>query len=311
MKKLCFAALAALAFVGCNEKNVEPAEVLDGEKIQLTVKIPGNVTRVTGTPSDAQINDLQIFVFDRNGIYETSSQGSGSALSLTCTSGEKKIVALVNAPLVTGVGNIAELRSKTSDLKDCAAGNIVMAGEITQQLTASSTVTMQVERLAARIGVSRITADFALEQHKQLPFEVKAIYLINVAGNKAYLGEGDPTVWYNESGYVPETSPLFLHDYVTAGQIADGGTYDTSHYFYCYPNATATKTRLVVEAKAGEYTYYYPVTLDAVEANTSYDYNLTITRLGSDSPDVPVEEGAVTFTVTVKDWVEQNVSETI
>jgi hypothetical protein len=98
---------------------------------------------------------------------------------------------------------------------------------------------------------------------------------------------------------------------VASGVIAAGSSYTNEHYFYCYPNLTDTKTRLVVEAVVGGYTYYYPVTLDAVDANTSYDYNLTITRLGSDSPDVPVEEGTVTFTVTVKDWVQQNVNETI
>ena len=103
----------------------------------------------------------------------------------------------------------------------------------------------------------------------------------------------------------------FLYDAVTDGQVADGESYRTEHFFYCYPNETATKTRLVIEAEIGGYTYYYPLTLDEVAANTAYTYNLTITRLGSDSPNVPVADGAVNFTVTVKDWVVQNVQETI
>ena len=48
-----------------------------------------------------------------------------------------------------------------------------------------------------------------------------------------------------------------------------------------------------------------------MDPNTAYTYNLTITRLGSDSPDMPVEEGTIKFTVTVKDWVEQDINETI
>ena len=293
LKKLFFAALAALALVGCNEKNVEVSEMKPGEKIQLTVNLPDGVTKVTGAPADAQVNDLQIFVFDKNGVYETSSHGTGATLTLTCTSGEKQIVALANAPLETGIGNIAELGAAVSDLADCAAGNIVMSGMIVRELTASSTVTMQVERLAAKVGVSQISTAFELDQHKQMTFDIKAIYLINVAGEKAYLDQNEPSKWYN------------------LGKHEAGNTYTKEHYFYCYPNLTDTKTRLVVEAMVGGYTYYYPVTLDAVDPNTSYDYNLTITRLGSDSPDVPVEEGTVTFTVTVKDWVQQNVNETI
>ena len=67
----------------------------------------------------------------------------------------------------------------------------------------------------------------------------------------------------------------------------------------------------MVEAKIGKYIYYNPLTLVSVAANTSYDYKLTITRLGSDSPDVPVTEGTVQFSVTVKDWEEKTVDETI
>lgn len=311
VKKLFMAVIAAAAVVGCNEKDVELSDVQTGERVQLTVTLPELATKVTGTPADAQVNDIQIFVFDRNGIYEASSHAEASTLSLTCTTGEKLIVALVNAPLETGVNNIAELRSRTTDLKDCAADNIVMTGETVKTLSASTTITMQVERLAAKVSVAQVNTNFELDAHKNLPFEVKGIYLINAAGEKAYLEDNTPSTWYNDSMYTPTNSLAFLHDAVTDGQIANGGSYDTEHFFYCYPNQTATKTRLVVEAEIGGYTYYYPLTLDTVTANTAYTYVLTITRLGSDSPNVPVADGAVNFTVTVKDWVVQNVQETI
>lgn len=311
VKKMLVAAFAALALVGCNEKDVEIIDVRGGEKIQLTVTLPGVATKVTGTPADAQVNDVQIFVFDKNGIYEASTQSNSSTLSLTCTTGEKQVVALVNAPLEENVKNIAELRSRTADLDDCSTDNIVMSGETTATLTASTTISMQVERLAAKVAVADISTDFELDAHKELPFEIKSIYLVNVAGDRAYLSDNTPSSWYNKSQYIEDASLEFLHDAVTDGQIVNGENYGTEHFFYCYPNSTSTKTRLVVEAEIGGYTYYYPVTLDTVSPNTSYSYNLTITRLGSDSPDVPVAEGSVIFTVTVKDWVQQNVQETI
>jgi hypothetical protein len=310
-KKMIFAVFAAVAVIGCNEKDVEMQDMQSGEKIQLTVNLPQAATKVTGTPADDKVNDVQIFVFDKNGLYETSSRATASTLSLTCTTGEKKIVALVNAPIESSITNIAELRARTSDLSDCSAGHIVMSGELTEVLTSSTTVTMQVERLAARVAVSQITTDFELEAHQNLSFEIKSIYLINVAGERAYLSDNTPATWYNKGQYVAATSLEFLHDVVGAGRISNGESYDTEHYFYCYPNATATKTRLVVEAEVGGYTYYYPITLNAVEDNTAYTYNLTITKLGSNSPDVPVADGTVNFTVTVKDWTVQNVPETI
>lgn len=311
IKKLFFAAFAALAFVGCNEDRVEPFIDQTGEKVQLTVTIPSNETKVTGYPSDTQINSIQVFVFDKNGIYETSDKGYGSALSLTCTTGEKKIVALINAPAETSVANIDELRARIVDLNECEAGSIVMSGEVTKTLSVSSIVAMQVQRLAAKVAVSDVNLDFALDAHKNLPFRIKAIYLINVAGTRAYMADNVPTTWYNKGGYIQETSLDFLYDEVASGQVANEDSYTTEHYFYCYPNTTATKTRLVVEAEIGGNTYYYPVTLDQVSPNTAYTYSLTITRLGSDSPDSPVVDGMVNFSVTVKDWVEQDLSETI
>ena len=310
-KKMIFAAMAAVAVIGCNEKDVEMPDVQNGEKIQLTVNLPQAATKVTGAPTDDKVNNVQIFVFDKNGLYEASTHSTSSSLSLTCTTGEKQIVALVNAPLENGVTNIADLRSRTSDLNDCSAGNIVMSGEITEELTASTTVIMPVERLAARVAVSQVNTDFELEAHQSLSFEIRSIYLVNVAGEKAYLEDNTPATWYNKTKYAAGTSLAFLYDVVANGRIENGDSYDTEHYFYCYPNSTATKTRLVIEAEVGGYTYYYPVTLNAVDANTAYTYNLTITRLGSDSPDIPVADGTVNFTVTVADWVEQNVQETI
>ena len=306
-----FAVLAAVAVIGCNKNDVEMPDLQSGEKIQLTVNLPQRATKVTGEPVDHEVNDVQIFVFDKNGLFETSSRATASTLSLTCTTGEKKIVALVNAPIESSITNIAELRARTSDLSDCSADHIVMSGELTEVLTSSTTVTMQVERLAARVAVSQITTDFELEAHQNLSFEIRSIYLVNVAGERAYLSDNTPTTWYNKGQYVAATSLEFLRDVVGSGRISNGESYDTEHYFYCYPNATATKTRLVVEAEVGGYTYYYPITLNAVEANTAYTYNLTITKLGSNSPDVPVADGTVNFTVTVKDWTVQNVPETI
>lgn len=312
-KKLYFAAfVAALAIIGCSEKNVGPAAGVEGgEKVKLTVNLPDLASKAVGEPSDAAVNDVQIFVFDKYGVYETSGTASGASVSLTCTTGEKHLVALVNAPQEPVAGTITELRQRRSDLKDCSVGSLVMSGETSVVLKASGSVNMSVTRLASRVKLLDVKPDFQLPQHQQLSFEVTAVYMINVAGDRAYLAEGDPTKWYNEAVYDASTSPSFLYDAVSDGAVQPGATYSADHYFYCYPNATATDTRLVVEAKVGGNTYYYPVTLDMLEQNHSYSCTLTVTRLGSDDPDVPVEDGAMNFTVEVDEWVETSVSETI
>ena len=64
-------------------------------------------------------------------------------------------------------------------------------------------------------------------------------------------------------------------------------------------------TRLVVEAELDGKLYYYPVTFkDGIASNMTYDVKIKITRLGSSSPDLPVDSVSAGFTVEVQPWGE-------
>jgi len=78
-------------------------------------------------------------------------------------------------------------------------------------------------------------------------------------------------------------------------------SYDPA-YFYCYPNETEKKTRLVIETLIDGMVYYYPITLDKVEANNRYFYDVVLTRLGSMSPDQPVEDVLTSFVIATTNW---------
>lgn len=314
-----FASVAGLA--GCSERAAETAERQE-EEVMLTVTVPCMLTKTSGAPSgEDAVNDLQILVFDSKGKLETYKHGKGNSLSMTCTSGEKRIAAFVNSGSLTSVGSTVDLASAVTDLEDNASGGLVMSGETSVVLTASSNVSINVKRVAARVGISKIENAMELEQHRNMSFEIKAVYMINVAGRKAFFSYSEPDLWYNKEAY-ESGSPAFLYDSVGARKVVAGSAYTGSHYFYCYPNHTGTdvsggawcarKTRLVVEVALDGTTYYYPVTLDDVESNTVYSYELKITRPGSQSPDEPVEGTAAGITVRVENWVElPSVLETI
>jgi hypothetical protein len=64
---------------------------------------------------------------------------------------------------------------------------------------------------------------------------------------------------------------------------------------------------LVVETKLGDRVYYYPIDIvgtgNILDVNTHYTVTrLTITGPGVDHPDDLLDNGTVSFTVTVKDW---------
>lgn len=311
--KSFFAALAAVALASCNQMQVETPET-DG-LVELNVNVPEVKTRLTGTPaSEDAVSNLQIFVFDEaSGTLEAYGSQNASSVKLRCLPGVKDIVALVNAPSLSGIATMSELLSKTSSLSDNAKGKLVMSG-ILEGKTLSATsnsATVDVSRIAAKVTLLSVTNAMDLVTNQKKEFKVTGVYLINVAGDRTYLAESTPSKWYHKMRYESSNTLSFLYD-APASVIAHGNSYSTQHHFYCYPNHTETdanngmwsarKTRLVVEATLGGTTCYYPVTLDDVAQNTAYTVALTVTRPGSSSPDEPISTSDATFTVKVKDW---------
>lgn len=312
-KKLIIAAFAAAAFVACDDV-LKESETAGEASVQLEVSLPDEaMTRISGSSSEDAVTGLQVFIFDETGSLEAYGTAGAATLSLDCFPGKKKVVALVNAPGLSGISSYTDLTGTRSLLSDNAAGSLVMEGEKEVTLTSSTSVTVPVSRIASRISISSITNAFALEYHKNMTFSLVSVYMINVAGNRNYLTDSTPTTWYNKMKNTSDL-PAILYESLGNTTLKSASTYSEAHYFYCYPNHTTADyndgtwqprhTRLVVEAKLGTETYYYPVTLPEVDQNTAYDITLKITRPGSDSPDKPVETDAVEVTVQVVDWID-------
>lgn len=313
-----FAVVAVVA--GC-EKNVE--QVQEPEKsVCLEVRIPFSSTKVEGTDEENAVGSLQVFVFDSEGYIEAYGQGTSSTLSLSCIAGSKDIVALVNAQPLSDVKSLDDLMERKSYLTDNQTGSFVMEGHLPYTLTASSAVEIPVVRIAARVVVSEVAVDFELEQHKNMDFVLKDIYLLNVAGDRTYLNVSVPEKWHNKMKKDPE-APTLAAASLTETLVTESSPYDETHYLYCYPNSVTEDTsggewsprftRLVVEAELGGRMYYYPVSFDkGLKSNTSYDVKLTITKPGSSSPDDPVDNVAASFNVEVQPWADGTaVNETI
>ena len=313
--KSFFAAFAAVALASCSQVQVETPET-DG-LVELNVNVPEVKTRLTGTPSSEDaVSNLQIFVFDdATGALEAYGNQNASSIKLRCLPGVKDIVALVNAPSLSGIATMSELLTKTSSLSENAKGKLVMSGILEDKTLSatSNTATVDVSRIAAKVTLLSVTNSMDLVANQKKEFKVTGVYLINVAGDRKYLADSTPSKWYHKMEYESSNTLSFLYD-APATAVAYGSSYSTQHHFYCYPNLTYTdanngtwsarKTRLVVEATLGGETCYYPVTLDEVSQNTAYTVTLTVTRPGSSSPDEPISTSDATFTVKVKDWID-------
>lgn len=319
MKKISIiVALAAAAICSCTKQDAQSASGSASDltgKVNLCISVPTQ-TKVTDISSEDAVNSLQVFVFNSAGTsLEAYSSGSASSLSVSVSTGTKKIAAVVNAGAVPGITTLAQLRAVTTSLDDNSAGSFLMYGETEPvSVLSDASVTVSVARLVARVGIASVTNAMTLEQYRSTPIRIARIYLVNVVGNSNFASDAVASSWLNPRSESGSVSGL-LCETLPSVTVAYEASHGTGHYFYCYPNAVTTDssspdwcprmTRLVVEAVIDGNTWYYPVTIPEIRPNYSYTIsNLTITRPGAASPDEPVTTGSAAFSVEVVPWTD-------
>ena len=116
------------------------------------------------------------------------------------------------------------------------------------------------------------------------------------------------------------TANVMTTETISSGIIYPGTGTDhkvtLNRNFYTYPNPAIhssadnvadNTTKVVVETtlhiNGADKKYYYPVSIPYTQPNYYYKIeSLTIKRLGSDNPSLPVTKAVCDFTVTVRDW---------
>ena len=304
---------ASVLLLSCEKDLPDTVKLPAGKRIPVEISIPSSGTRVTEIGDEDRVNHLQVFAFRSDGVLDAYSSADDSQLVLECTSGEKEFVAVVNAPEIDGIQNLAQLEAVRSELSDNSTSGFVMSGTASETVSSgNASVEITVSRLVARVSVSSITNSLAMPGYSDTPITLKAIYISNVAADACYLDSGQPTKWYNTGGSKKDCPALLCDDALNAG-ITKSKPYTTPHYFYCYANPAGSDssgdssspqaTRLVIETQIRNVTYYYPVDIPEIAANHTYDVkDVKITRLGSEDPDQMVETGAVSVTIRIKDW---------
>lgn len=299
------------AVCGCRG-NLDVEEAISKPKVKLTVEVPVEETKLTSSMNDGGLSNYQVYVFDDKGSLETYVNLSTSEIVLDCVAGNKTVAVLANAPVVNDVMTMSELSSRTTLLADNGNASFVMTGQQTVTLTEDKKVTVFMDRLVAKVRLSKLQVAFEAPQYQNMSFKVAAVYLINVPADITFFSSGSPGTWYNKMKYVSGDANALIYDDMKNVEVTASSPYSTTHTFYSYPNPTEEDsfsttwtprhTRLVVQAYLGETLYYYPVTLPKLVMNTVYDVNLTITRPGTTSPDDEVDKYAAEFSVAVKAW---------
>lgn len=326
MKKTKFflaAGTIAVLLTSCSKEiAVTPAEPEDYQDVVFNV-YDDEYTKVTNTTTsgvhnDAAVTEVQFLVFNSDKSISAYGKTTDSKCVIRLSRmRDMSCYALVNFQSdLSTVKTETELIAMRSSLENNTADKIQMIGFRTRvDMTSTTSVTIPVKRIAAKVSLEKITLNFASPALAAKEFKVEAIYLINVQSG-VVLDSLDPSNLYiNKGRHVNTNYDHICYDVVNEA-IANGNTMQTEHFFYCYPNTAADNsdsrpfTRVVVQVKIGSVNYYYPVDIhntdnNLLEANKHYKVtNLTITGLGSTDPDKIPDIKDVTYSVSVEEWAQ-------
>lgn len=310
----CAAASVLAVFTGC-QKDVMSDHKSD-EKVTLKVSVQNPDTKVLSGADETGIKSYQVFLFNENGVVEDYVNQASSDITLDCTTGDKTVIVLANAPDLGDVVDMEMLSTKTSLLSDNAPDALVMEGRQNVKILSSdgAYISVAVARKVARVELASLKLAIDMPQYNSLPFKVQSVYLINVPAEMPYFNYLESSLWYNKSGYVQEDYNDLIYDDMEDFEITAETPYTAQNVFYCYPNKIPQdsfeaewcprNTRLVVEATLGDEKYYYPVKLPKLEHNMRYEVNLVITRPGLPTPDSNFKKFDADFNITVSEWIQ-------
>lgn len=312
LKLILTAALYLTAAVSCRKELTSiksQMTVPPGEPCDMTVSVA--VGTKASVLNDTKVSDLQIFVFRGDVIDGYGHAQNAGTLTLSCTSGDRTVYALVNGPDYSTVNSKTQLLAKVMDYSNHSDQVFAMVGSkpvtLPGSYSTSTPVEIQVERLMSRIVVHSITRDFSSAALESAQFRIDSIYVLNSASGVT-LGKTPSQNYLNTGGkYVSGNADKFLLQTYPNKTITDGATDNTEQNLYIFPNNGGQATRLVIVATIGGRAnpYYYPIEIPAtIGCNTSYEFtNIKIKSPGTDSPMDNVSVSAIGFSVQIKDWV--------
>ncbi len=335
------ACVVVLFALSCEKRGVIEIESGEEESL-LMVSIVSNTKSEEPLPEQAdnnKVNMLEIFVFradgDDAGVLDAYKKISGDELvSLTgiqmrTTTGKKVIYAVVNSHNEdwSSVKSLADFQQMQASLQKEDEEDLTMVGYVEQTLQVTTSVTIPVSRLVAKIRMRIIAADFRGTPYEGMPLKNVKVYLTNVYGKKSYASgtDGNSVAILNNKGL----STTDVEGCKNGGMLFFEHTkdvthvnYDLDHSFYCYENMIESEsdqtkfTRLVIEGELNGKKYYYPININrdgfgytseydhvGVRRNTLYLLNVTICRPGSTDPDEVLEYGTLTTSVSIEDWI--------
>ena len=320
------------------------------------------------TTGEGLVNAFMSGLFDANS--STVTINTASQTSITTTTQARKIYVAANTAYTTADKALFAACTSTTDFaglkadlsyttsangQDNSAKNTVNSQQMTGlpmfgkdencfssfATSNSSSITVNLARLVARIDLNSLKSDFAsTTTYPNASFTVHEIFMYNVNDVCTDGGSDSQNTGLTESGTIGKceqtntsgaiNTSLNDYAYLSSGALTKAGTgtspvvYLTSttpFYFYVFPHSSTSPTKLVIKGlfktssgDAGT-ELYYPIIIndaamssnpitdnDVITANHIYQLDVTLKGRGVTDPSQNITPATATVNFTVSGW---------
>ena len=227
--------------------------------------------------------------------------------------GAKRLVALSGTAGSTDpwldIRNYGSICKKTYRLEEEDLDAPQLVAETLLDHSASRITLLNLQPMLSQIRINSVSCDFSGRPYAGKFFSNSKLYLTYAGTEYKPLGPGGghPVSWIN-AGALDSLATLALPHPEMMLQEGLGDIGPQRQYpglsFFCYANPGRQegipRTRLVLEGTLDGHLCYYPIEIPHLEAAQAYSFDITLRRMGSPDPDIPVSsDAALVETITV------------
>lgn len=317
-RETCFTFLLvpALFFISCQKIEHEVLHQVS-ETRAILLKSPKS--------NNLEIHTTDVFIFENDALerlhcyqrfeesQETYYLGSGS--------GEKSIFVLMNGTRDkyewAEIRSLSSLSAIISDLENESREHPIMT--YNSVFTAGEEIVIKPTPLMCEILIRSIRCDFSEESYFNEKLRDVRAYLTYVNASCSITSQTPvlPSRIINTGRLEKDILNTFRDSTLISGFIAREidreGVYPALS-LCCYPNNSTKEsigspfTRLVIEGKLGNDTYYYPIRINPERGGISrggrYCYDIVITKAGATDPDGRLDDCNITYKMEIEEWKE-------
>ena len=319
---------ALLTFLPVFLYSCEAAKVHEQDEPSVSIQIERTQSR-----NMQECINLDIFIFNDDRLqrldsYQRVIPSSMEKITAASRKGKKIIAVIANSKFEkeewSGINSLDALYATAAELQKEDPAKPVMCGTTYVEMGTDAACSIDMWPLISEIYIRSVRCDFSGKPYSGEELQNVRVYLPNVnARAPLFRKSGFMPQQITNSGRLSENDlASFSHPGMLMRQLDSPVGNETSYpeiSLYCYPNDCIEEspgspfTRLVIEGELSGHIYYYPININrnmesgsgtGIGRNSRYAYDITLTRTGTDNPEIIADPDMIRINCSILPWTE-------